>query len=49
MTTIVPVGVVQVGCTVTEPEGVTTVGSGFTVRLMEVEIQPVVVLFTVTL
>ena len=49
VTTIVPVGVVQVGCTVTLAVGVAgAFGTALTVQLNGVEVQPVVVLRAVT-
>ena len=49
VTTMVPVGVVQVGCTVALAVGVTTLGIMSTVKGVAVEIHPVVVLVVVTL
>ena len=49
VTTIVPVGVVQVGWTVALAVGVTIVGTAFMVTTVAVETQPLVVFLTVTL
>ena len=49
MTSIVPCGVVHVGCTVTEAVGVAgALGTEFTVNDKPEEIQPVIVFFAVT-
>jgi len=49
VTTIVPVEVVHVGCTVTEAVGVAgALGTAFTVKDKPDEIHPVVVFFAVT-
>ena len=45
----VPVGVKQVGCTVTEAVGGIAAGTVFTVKAAAGDTQPVVVFFTVTL
>ena len=50
VTTIVPFGVVHVGCTVTEAVGwAGAEGTAFTVKAKLGDIQPVVVFFAVTL
>ena len=50
VTTIVPTGTVQVGCTVTDAVGAKgAVGTAFTVSEVADEIQPVAVFLTVTL
>ena len=46
---MVPVGVVQVGCTVALAVGVAIVGTAFMVTTVAVETQPFVVFLTVTL
>ena len=47
--TIVPVGVVQLGCTVAEAVGVAIEGTALMVKAVPLEVQPVGVFFTVTI
>ncbi len=49
LTTIVPVGVVQVGCTVADAVGAATEGAALMVKEVPFEVHPVGVFLTVTL